>query len=206
MVALLSCWLQPRRGSLNLLLEFTEEGKRLMGSMPIKEVEAALATFPGLANVTVVEQGAGPDDQWLVAYVSSSGPGLDVSALHAHARKVLSGDMWPASIVVLEEIPLTADGAIDRKALPVPDLDAAMPFRAPSTARQETLCAIFAEALGVAKVGVDDDFFRLGGQSVQAVLLAARVSSAMGVRMLMADLFKAPTVGELDRWMDIAAK
>ncbi len=182
------------------------DGERLMGPVSIQGAESALAAFPGLANVTIVEQGAVPADQCLVAYVAPSGPGLDVPALHAHARRLLPGDLMPAAIVVLDEIPVTADGTIDRKVLPVPDLGGLMPYLAPGTARQETLCTLFAEVLGVARFGVDNDFFRLGGQSVEAMLLAGRISAALGVRMSMADLFKAPTVAELDRLLDVLAK
>lgn len=181
------------------------DGERLMGSVSIQEVESALAAFPGLANVAVVEQDAVSADQCLVAYVAPSGPGLDIPKLHAYARKLLPGRLMPAAIVVLDEIPVTAGGTIDLGALPAPDLGALMPYRAPATARQETLCALFAEALGVPRFGVDDDFFTMGGQSVHAMLLAGRISAALDVRMSMADLFTAPTVADLDRRLDIVA-
>ena len=77
-----------------------------------------------------------------------------------------------------------------------------MAYRAPETARQETLCAIFAEVFGVPRIGIDDDFFELGGRSVDAVLLVARVNAALGVRVSMTDVFDAPTAAELDRRLD----
>lgn len=168
-----------------------------MDSAGIGEVEAALAGFPGLAGVAVVEHDAGQAQECLIAYVAPSGPGLDVPELHAYARKTLRNGSMPAAIVVVDEIPVAA-GAVDVAALPVPDLDGLLPYRAPVTPRQEILCELFAEVLGVARCGVDNDFFDLGGRSVEAMVLAGRISMALGVRVSMADLFKAPSAGELD--------
>jgi hypothetical protein len=83
-----------------------------------------------------------------------------------------------------------------------PDPDAVTPYRAPATERQQTLCTLFAEVLGMPRCGIDDDFFAAGGQSVEAIVLAARISSALGLRVSIADLFKAPTVAELDRRLE----
>jgi len=105
----------------------------------------------------------------------------------------------PAAIVVVDEIPVTAAGAVDVGALPVPDLNGLLPYRAPATPRQEILCELFAEVLGVARCGVDNDFFDLAGRSVEAMVLAGRISTAFGVRISMADLFRAPTPAEIDR-------
>jgi acyl carrier protein len=80
------------------------------------------------------------------------------------------------------------------------------PYRAPETARQETMCEIFAQVLRVPEVGVDDDFFSLGGQSVDAIMLAAKIGAALGTKMSMADLFAAPTIAELDLRLAAAAK
>src|SRR5580693_8645385 len=84
------------------------EGEPLMDSESIGEVRSALAAFPGLGDVTVVEHGAGQADQCLIAYVVPSGPGLDVPELHAYARKTLTNGSMPAAIVVVDEIPVTA--------------------------------------------------------------------------------------------------
>jgi hypothetical protein len=173
------------------------DGERLMDSEGVGAVESVLAAYPGLAGVAVVEHGAGEADECLIAYVAPDGPGLDVPELHAHARKALRNGSMPAAIVVVDEIPMTA-GSVDRAGLPVPDLDGLLPYQPPQTPRQEILCDLFAEALGVARCGVDNDFFDLGGRSVEAMVLAGRISTALGVRVSMADLFKAPSAGELD--------
>lgn len=173
-----------------------------MNSEGIGEVKSALADFPGLAGVAVVEHGAGEADQCVIAYVAPSGPGLDVPELHAYARKALRNGSMPAAIVVVDEIPVTAEGTVDDAALPVPDLSGLLPYRAPETPRQEVLCELFAQVLGVARCGLENDFFDLGGRSVEAMVLAARISEALGVRLTMADLFKASAVGDLDRHLD----
>ena len=171
----------------------------------IGEVKAALAAFRGLADVTVIEHGVGQADQCLIAYVVPSGPGLDVAELHAYARKTLTNGNMPAAIVVVDEIPVTAAGTVNAAALPVPELSGLVPYQAPATPRQEVLCELFAQVLGVARCGTGGDFFDLGGRSVEAMVLAGRISSALGVRVSMADLFKAPTVGDLDRQLDLMA-
>lgn len=176
-----------------------------MGAVAKDEVESTLAAFPGLAGVAVIEHGAGQEDQCLIAYVAPSGPGLDVPEMHAYARKALRNGSMPAAIVVVDEIPVTTAGAVDVASLPAPELDGLLPYRAPTTARQEILCDLFAEVLGVARCGMDNDFFDLGGRSVEAMLLAGRISAALGVRMLMADLFKSPTAAEIDHRVDLLA-
>jgi hypothetical protein len=178
------------------------DGEPMMDSESISGVKKALAGFPGLADVTVVEHGTGQDDECLLAYVVPSGPGLDVPELHAYARKTLSDGRMPAAIMVIDEIPVTAAGAVNAAALPVPELSGLVPYQAPATPRQEILCELFAQVLGVARCGVDSDFFDLGGRSVEAMLLAGRINADLDVRISMADLFKAPTVADLDRHLD----
>jgi aryl carrier-like protein len=178
------------------------DGEPLMNAECIGEVKTALAAFPGLADVTVVEHGTSQDDQCLIAYVVPSGPGLDVPELHAYARKQLTNGSMPAAIMVVDEIPATAAGAVDVAALPVPELSGLLPYQAPATPRQEILCELFAQVLGVARCGVGSDFFDLGGRSVEAMMLAGRISTSVGIRISMADLFKAPTVADMDRRLD----
>ena len=178
------------------------DGEPLMDSESIGEVRSALAAFPGLADVTVIEHGPGQDDQCLIAYVVPAGPGLDVPDLHAYARKTLNNGTMPAAIVVIDEIPVTAAGAVNAAALPVPELTGPLPYQAPATPRQELLCELFAQVLGVARCGTGSDFFDLGGRSLEAMVLAGRISTALGIRVSMADLFKAPTAGDMDRRLD----
>jgi acyl carrier protein len=178
------------------------DGEPLMDSESIGDVKKALAAFPGLADVAVIEHGAGQADACLIAYVVPSGPGLDVPEMHAYARKTLHNGRMPAAVMVIDEIPVTPAGTVNVAALPVPELNGLLPYHPPATPRQEILCELFAQVLRVARCGLDSDFFDLGGRSVEAMVLAGRINAELDVRITMADLFKAPTVADLDRQLD----
>jgi acyl carrier protein len=109
--------------------------------------------------------------------------------------------MVPTQLVVLDEFPLTTSGKIDRKALPAP-VFAAKAFRAPETPTDKTVAEVFAEVLGLEQVGLDDDFFALGGDSLTATRVSARLQSALGRDVPVRCLFDAPTVGALAAYLD----
>ena len=98
---------------------------------------------------------------------------------------------------------MDATGLPEPHALPAPDLRGLTPYRPPATARQEALCTIFAEVLARPRCGLDDNFFTLGGESIDAMLIASRASVNFGQEISMDDLFDAPTVAELDRLLDV---
>jgi thioesterase domain-containing protein/acyl carrier protein len=106
--------------------------------------------------------------------------------------------MVPAQIVVLDEFPLTSSGKIDRKALPAP-LFAATPFRAPQTQTEKTVAAVFAAVLGVDRVGVDDSFFDLGGDSLSAMRVIAAINTSLDTQLPVRTLFEAPSVSGLSQ-------
>ncbi|APE36327.1 non-ribosomal peptide synthetase [Nocardia mangyaensis] len=135
----------------------------------------------------------------LVSYVLP-GPSIDLDPerLRAGVAAELPGYMVPAAVVVLDEIPLTPVGKLDRKALPVPDFSAAQrAYLAPRTPIEESVAEVFAEVLGSDRVSVDQSFFELGGNSLSATKVVARVNSSLGATIALRDLFDAPTVAQL---------
>ena len=120
-----------------------------------------------------------------------------VSALRAHVRDRLPQYMVPSAFVVLDRLPLLASGKLDRRALPSPDKQAVTAERAPRTPVEEVLCGLFAEVLDTASIGVDDDFFALGGHSLMATRLVARLRAVFGVELQVRSVFETPTVAGL---------
>ncbi|MGV9270945.1 amino acid adenylation domain-containing protein, partial [Kitasatospora sp. NPDC003701] len=161
------------------------------------EVEAAIADHPGVGSACAVVREDRPGDRRLVAY--AVGPGVDPAELRRHAADRLPAHMLPAAIVVLDALPLTANGKLDRRALPAPDFGADPAGRAPRTPQEEILCGLFADVLGLAAVGPEDDFFALGGHSLLATTVVNRVRGVFGTELPLRALFETPTVAGLAR-------
>ncbi|MFI0812147.1 non-ribosomal peptide synthase/polyketide synthase [Streptomyces echinatus] len=158
------------------------------------EIEAALAAHPAVAQVAVLARQDRADDTRLVAYLVPAADAAPSPAdLRGHLRDRLPEYMVPSVFVVLDALPLTANGKLDHRALPAPDLAPAATARAPRTPQEQILCELFAEVLGVASAGVEDGFFDLGGHSLLATRLAARIRATLGVEMPLRTLFEAPT-------------
>ncbi|MFI6306034.1 amino acid adenylation domain-containing protein [Amycolatopsis thailandensis] len=139
------------------------------------EIEAVLSEHPGAGQVAVSVRTDGPGEKRLVAYVVPAGSDVDglTAALRALAAERLPEYMMPAAFVTLEKMPLTPNGKLDHKALQAPDFAAMASKREPSTPMEALVCGLFAEVLGLDRVGADDSFFELGGDSITSMQVSA---------------------------------
>ncbi|AUH39488.1 non-ribosomal peptide synthetase [Streptomyces sp. CMB-StM0423] len=172
-----------------------------------EEVEAALLACPGVARAAVLARRDPPAGELrLVAYVVAAEDGLSAPVLRARLRARLPAFMVPAAFVMLGDLPLNANGKIDRDALPAPGQDPGEAAgAAPRTPRERLMCELFADVLGVPRVGADTDFFAAGGHSLQAIRLVARIRTALGADLALSALFEAPTPARLGARLDGAA-
>ncbi|WP_098240439.1 non-ribosomal peptide synthetase [Streptomyces formicae] len=162
------------------------------------DVEAALASHSSVARAVVTTYSASAGDVRLVGYVvPAAGARLDLSELRRFAERTLPAHMVPSALVVVDEVPLTANGKVDRGALPRPEFGTPTAARAPRGAAEELLAGLFAQELGVDTVGADEDFFQIGGHSLLAARLVSRIRAATGQQLGIRALFEAPTVAEL---------
>ncbi|MHC6625471.1 amino acid adenylation domain-containing protein [Streptomyces globosus] len=192
------------------LLDFlgrTDDQVKIRGyRIELGEIAGALSAHPAVAHAAVVvHESAGT--KRLVGYVvpedgtdtgGEPGAGL-VQRLRDHLKAGLPDYMVPSALVTVATLPLTVNGKLDVRALPAPDFAGDAAGRSPRTPREETLCALFAEVLGLPEgsVGIDSDFFELGGHSLLATRLVSRARTALDTELAIRDLFEAPTVAEL---------
>jgi amino acid adenylation domain-containing protein len=175
------------------------------------EVEAVLARGEGVREATVVAREDATGEPQLVAYVvplPGQAPETLADALREACRETLPAYMVPASIVVLETLPLTTAGKVDVRALPAPDRGAVLggaTYAAPRTADEQTLASVWAELLGLDKVGIDDNFFDLGGHSLALLGLQRRLRRQLGRDVPVVDLFRFTTVRALARHLAAGA-
>ncbi|UPW05630.1 non-ribosomal peptide synthase/polyketide synthase [Rhodococcus pyridinivorans] len=161
------------------------------------EIDAALLTHPSVAFATTVGHEMPSGQTALVAYVHGDEQ-IDPAELADHVGRSLPSYMVPSQIIVLDEVPLNPVGKLDRRALPEPDLGISYrEFRAPTTPIEETVANVFAEVLGVQGVGLDDDFFELGGNSLLATQVVSRLGVALDAQVPVRALFESSSVAAL---------
>jgi pristinamycin I synthase-2 len=158
------------------------------------EVESRLTAQPGVTQAVVVLREDRPGDQRLIGYVT--GDRLDPEVLRERLAVDLPGHLVPSALVVLDTLPLTANGKLDYRGLPAPH-GACSREAVRAGSRENVLCALFAEVLGVPEVGAEDGFFALGGHSLLAMRLVNRIRTVLGAELSLADVFAAPTPAAL---------
>ncbi|HEX7239936.1 MAG TPA: amino acid adenylation domain-containing protein, partial [Longimicrobiaceae bacterium] len=162
------------------------------------EIEAALREHPGVRAAAVTVREDAPGRRVLVGYVAAGGE-VAPAELREGLRRRLPEHMVPGAVVVLDALPLTPAGKVDRRALPAPAGAGEDGYTAPRTPTEEVVAGIFAEVLGAERVGADDDFFGMGGHSLLATRVVARVRVALGVELPLRAVFEEPTVAGLAR-------
>ncbi|HEV8577638.1 MAG TPA: amino acid adenylation domain-containing protein [Thermoanaerobaculia bacterium] len=187
-------------GDLEVLGRIDHQVKVRGFRIELGEVEAALEGHPGVRESAVVAREEERGDRRLVAYVVPREEPLPVGELRSYLQDRLPGHMVPAVFVTLAALPLTRHGKLDRAALPAPDRAAASeaPYSPPETPVEQALAASWAEVLDVPRIGLDDDFFALGGDSIRAIQVRARAEER-GALFTLQELFRYPTVRDLAR-------
>ncbi|MFJ3826069.1 amino acid adenylation domain-containing protein [Streptomyces nodosus] len=163
------------------------------------EIESVLTAQDGVAQAAVIVREDRPGDHRLVAYLvpEAGAAAPSVAGVRSAVSEALPSHMVPAAFMVLDELPVTPNGKLDKRALPAPDFSGVASGRTPRTPQEEILCGLFAEILGASVVGIDDSFFELGGHSLLATRLVTRIRSVFGVRLSLRSLFESPTVAGL---------
>ncbi|MDT5402918.1 MAG: glycopeptidolipid biosynthesis protein, partial [Mycobacterium sp.] len=196
----LVCW--GADGQLQYLGRADEQVKIRGYRIELGEVQAALAAVDGVDQAAVIAREDRPGDKRLVGYVTGT---ADPAAARAALAERLPGYMVPAAVMVIEVLPLTVNGKLDRRALPAPEYQGVDDYRAPAGPVEEILAGIYAQVLGLERVGVDDSFFELGGDSILSMQVVARARAA-GVVCRPRDVFVEQTVAGLARVVGVAVE
>ncbi|HET8680255.1 MAG TPA: amino acid adenylation domain-containing protein [Micromonosporaceae bacterium] len=184
------------RGQIQFLGRIDTQVKLRGQRIELEEIEAVLATHPRVSQAVVALREDTPGEKRLVGYVVPDGTPPSVAQLREYLGEELPAYMVPAAFMVLDELPLAPTGKVDRPALPAPETGrpAEAEYLAPATPAEQTVADVFAEVLGVARVGADADFFDLGGSSLQVAAVISRVRELTGVTLPMRDVYTTPTV------------
>ncbi|MBO0881608.1 MAG: amino acid adenylation domain-containing protein, partial [Mycobacterium sp.] len=188
----LVCW--GVDGQLQYVGRADEQVKIRGYRIELGEIQAALTSLDGVEQAVVIAREDRPGDKRLVGYATGT---ADPAGLRDVLAERLPAYMVPAAVVMIETVPLTVNGKLDRDALPVPGFGDVDRYRAPANPTEEILAGIYGQVLGLERVGVDDSFFDLGGDSLSAMRLIAAVNSSFDVGLGVRVVFEAPTVALL---------
>jgi amino acid adenylation domain-containing protein len=187
-----------REGALEFVGRFDDQVKIRGFRIEPAEIETTLARHPNVAEAVVIVLEPEPGRRQLVGYVRLYGRTVDLDDVRAFAAKHLPQYMVPSALIAMSEWPLTANGKVDRRALPLPDpTQMRKAYEAPRTEAEQGLAAIWVDVLGVPRVGIHDNFFELGGHSLLATQIVARIRKYLGVELPVRSVFEGPTVAQL---------
>ena len=172
------------------------------------EIESVLARHPGVAQAVVVAREDRPGDRYLAAYLRPAGTAPTIAELRAFLKEYLPDYMVPSTFTSLPSLPLTPNGKVDRKRLPEPEDRRAVsqaPFLAPRGRTEDALAAVWREVLRLERVGIDDNFFDLGGHSLLLVQVQAKLRSGLGQDVPIVEMFQYPTIRTMAAHLSRAA-
>ncbi|WP_319451188.1 MULTISPECIES: non-ribosomal peptide synthetase, partial [unclassified Mycobacterium] len=181
-------------GQLQYLGRADEQVKIRGYRIELGEIQTALVGLDGVEQAAVLAREDRPGDMRLVGYVTGA---VDPTAVRTALALRLPAYMIPAAVVALEALPLTPNGKLDTRALPTPEYTAGDHYRAPTNAVEEILAGIYAQMLGLDRVGIDDSFFDLGGDSLSAMRVIAAINKGLDAGLSVRTVFDAPTVAQL---------
>jgi acyl carrier protein len=164
------------------------------------EIEAVLLSHPQVREaVVLVNDNDQPENRALVAYVVINDPAVTTQSLREFVKQQVPNYMVPDYWLILENLPLTSNGKIDRRALPLPnpELNRSVDYVAPDNPTQKAIATIFGQALKLEKVGIYDNFFEIGGNSLQATQVMSRLRESFSLELPLRRLFERPTVADL---------
>ncbi|MEI6381464.1 MAG: amino acid adenylation domain-containing protein [Cyanobacteriota bacterium ELA615] len=165
------------------------------------EIETTLNNHPQIQQAVVIAREDNPGDKKLVAYIVNNEETIEPKELRNYLQEKLPEFMVPSFFVNLERLPLTPNGKIDRRALPIPKIDFTS-YSEPSSENEKTIAKIWAELLNLEKVGIDDNFFNIGGNSLLAVSLFQKIEKNFGIILPVSTLFRSPTIRELTKRLE----
>ncbi|WP_414541455.1 amino acid adenylation domain-containing protein [Nostoc sp. CCY0012] len=186
-------------GNIELLGRIDDQVKIRGFRIELGEIEAVLSSHPQVQAAVVMLRELQTDNKSIVAYIVSGQQSLTTSELRNFLKQKLPDYMIPSAIAILETLPLTPNGKVDRRALPIPDIEQnrEIDFVPPRTATEEAIANIIAAVLGLTQVGIHDNFFELGGHSLLATQVMARLQQTLNIELPLRSLLASPTVAGL---------
>jgi thioester reductase-like protein/amino acid adenylation domain-containing protein len=192
----LACW--GADGQLKYFGRVDEQVKIRGYRIELSEVQTVLAALTGVEQAVVIAREDRPGDKRLVGYVTESAAGaVDRVGLRAELTQRLPAYMVPAAVVVVDAFALTVNGKLDVRVLPAPEYGTASSYRAPVGPTEVAVATLFAEVLGLQRIGVDDSFFEMGGDSLAAMRVIDAINTALHVQLPVRALLHAPSAGAI---------